>query len=65
VEKYEQWLRFWLDTEIVSPRWALHELHGKNLACWCAPGAPCHADTLLRYANPERHNFNSTADPAA
>lgn len=25
-------------------------LHGKNLACWCAPGAPCHADVLLELA---------------
>ena len=23
-------------------------LIGKNLACWCPPGAPCHADILLR-----------------
>jgi len=30
----------------------LAELRGKNLACWCKPGAPCHADTLLRLANP-------------
>lgn len=27
------------------------ELRGKNLACWCAPGAPCHADVLLEIAN--------------
>ncbi len=27
------------------------ELRGKNLACWCAPGAPCHADWLLTLAN--------------
>ena len=26
-------------------------LKGKNLACWCKPGAPCHADVLLRIAN--------------
>lgn len=31
--------------EIVS------ELRGKNLACWCKPGAPCHADVLLELAN--------------
>lgn len=31
-------------------------LRGKNLACWCKPGAPCHADALLRLANHERHN---------
>ena len=27
------------------------ELAGKNLACWCKPGAPCHADVLLEIAN--------------
>ncbi len=29
----------------------MHELRGKNLACWCVPGAPCHADVLLEMAN--------------
>lgn len=27
-------------------------LGGKNLACWCKPGEPCHADVLLELANP-------------
>lgn len=27
------------------------ELRGKNLACWCKIGEPCHADVLLRIAN--------------
>lgn len=27
-------------------------LGGKNLACWCRLGEPCHADVLLRLANP-------------
>ncbi|ATE84622.1 hypothetical protein phi2LM21_p05 [Sinorhizobium phage phi2LM21] len=27
------------------------ELQGKNLACWCQPGDPCHADVLLLIAN--------------
>jgi hypothetical protein len=26
-------------------------LRGKNLACWCALGEPCHADVLLELAN--------------
>jgi len=26
-------------------------LRGKNLACWCKPGEPCHADVLLELAN--------------
>lgn len=29
------------------------ELRGKNLACWCKPGKPCHADVLLEIANAE------------
>jgi len=29
----------------------LPKLRGKNLACWCAPDAPCHADVLLELAN--------------
>ncbi len=35
-------------------QWAndhLHELRGKNLACWCALDQPCHADVLLEIAN--------------
>jgi hypothetical protein len=26
-------------------------LRGKNLACWCKPGVPCHADVLIELAN--------------
>ena len=29
----------------------IHLLRGKNLACWCALDAPCHADVLLEIAN--------------
>ncbi|APO74233.1 hypothetical protein AM571_CH01397 [Rhizobium etli 8C-3] len=29
------------------------ELRGSNLACWCSLDMPCHADVLLRLANPE------------
>lgn len=29
----------------------LENLRGKNLACWCKPGDPCHADVLLELAN--------------
>ena len=28
------------------------ELRGLDLACWCKPGSPCHADVLLELANP-------------
>jgi hypothetical protein len=30
------------------------ELGGRDLACWCALDAPCHADILLEIANPPR-----------
>ena len=30
---------------------ALPELSDKNLACWCKPKEPCHADVLLSIAN--------------
>ena len=30
---------------------ALAPLRGKNLACWCPIGTPCHADVLLELAN--------------
>ena len=31
----------------------IEDLRGKDLACWCRPGQPCHADVLLDLANPE------------
>jgi hypothetical protein len=27
------------------------ELRGRDLACWCRPEQPCHADVLLEVAN--------------
>jgi hypothetical protein len=50
------WLRGTLDPEL-SPgqpptRDTIRaELAGHNLACWCKPGTPCHADVLLELAN--------------
>jgi len=35
----------------IAPLLPVAELRGKNLACWCAPGASCHADILLDLAN--------------
>ncbi len=31
----------------------LGELAGRDLACWCPVGGPCHADVLIRIANKE------------
>jgi hypothetical protein len=35
----------------IASTWDLSPLRGKNLACWCKPSAPCHADTLVKLAN--------------
>ncbi|KRE02567.1 hypothetical protein ASE61_14905 [Bosea sp. Root670] len=45
-ERYERALHQWRST-----REAVEGLRGKNLACWCRPGSPCHADVLLELAN--------------
>lgn len=35
----------------LSVRTIQGELRGKDLACWCKIGEPCHADVLLEIAN--------------
>jgi hypothetical protein len=52
----EQWLRGTLDPKLspgVPPsRMEIRaELKGHNLACWCRPGTPCHAEVLIELAN--------------
>lgn len=32
-------------------KYNIEKLRGKNLACWCKEGEPCHADILLKIAN--------------
>lgn len=39
--------------EIRSIAEAVHELAGRDLACWCPLDRACHADTLLQIANPQ------------
>lgn len=44
---------------VLAGRWGLldftgselAQLRGKDLACWCRPGEPCHADVLIEFAN--------------
>lgn len=46
--------RAWIDARMRSDRDFCHTvagLRGKNLACWCRLGEPCHADVLLELAN--------------
>jgi hypothetical protein len=50
VAAYEHWLTTTTDGIAVLNA-ARAELRGKNLACWCKPGTPCHGDVLLRLVN--------------
>ncbi|MDH3842761.1 MAG: DUF4326 domain-containing protein [Myxococcales bacterium] len=42
--------RRWIITPF-GPTFDIERLRGKNLACWCQLDQPCHADTLLEFAN--------------
>lgn len=59
VEAFSDWISggdtYWQGAEC---GWArsrvlnnISALRGKNLACWCKSGEPCHADVLLELAN--------------
>jgi hypothetical protein len=53
VARHARWLAGELATDRTPPG---HDairaaLGGKNLACWCRAGTPCHVDTLLALAN--------------
>lgn len=39
------------DFYVPTPAEIKRDLRGRDLACWCEPGRPCHADVLLRIAN--------------
>jgi hypothetical protein len=53
VARHARWIVGELKTDRQPP--ALEkikaDLAGKNLACWCAAGTPCHVETLIRLAN--------------
>jgi len=50
VAKFRTWLQETIDGQDLIDR-ARRELRGLNLACWCAPASPCHADVWLEVAN--------------
>lgn len=51
VEAFRRWAEAWTNPK--GLRSQLHELRGKDLACWCPLDQPCHADVLLKLANTE------------
>lgn len=53
VARHKSWITGTLKTELAppSPEKIKAELGGKNLACWCPQGTPCHVEILLQLAN--------------
>ena len=53
VARYGRWVRGEIDGPKLPPdRVKIRAaLAGKNLACWCREGSPCHVDALLKLAN--------------
>ena len=53
VARHGRWLRGELEGPRPPPSRARirDQLGGKNLACWCRAGTPCHVDALLALAN--------------
>ncbi|WP_297111478.1 DUF4326 domain-containing protein [uncultured Devosia sp.] len=53
VARHARWMAGEIEAERPRPSQAeiRGELGGKNLACWCRAGTPCHVDTLLALAN--------------
>lgn len=46
-----RWFKLWIKFGIEIKSLDINELRGKNLACWCKEGEPCHGDILLKMAN--------------
>lgn len=52
--------RQYLARELCFTPFFLDPLRGKNLACWCNIGTPCHADVLLNVAKARSDAQNKT-----
>lgn len=67
VMAFRRWLagdtRYWMGPESARARATilarLPELRGKNLACWCKLGEPCHAEILLELANAPADGYST------
>jgi hypothetical protein len=70
VNLFREWLKHgekqsrFQDPELIKARKrvlsSLHELEGKDLACFCKDGEPCHGDVLLEMANKLNSIANGT-----
>lgn len=53
VDRHRRWLLGEIEANRAAPSRdeVRAKLGGKNLACWCRAGTPCHSDNLLAFAN--------------
>ena len=53
VARHARWINGEIEADRPPPTVAKiqGELAGKNLACWCREGTPCHVETLIKLAN--------------
>ena len=70
VNTYHEWILLMLSgsygkrpEQAVLMRKILRDLEGRDLACSCKPGEPCHADVLLEFAN-RRKRVGRPASPS-
>lgn len=53
IQKFTDLMRHFKKEDREAYKAWIAPLRGKNLACWCKLGEPCHADVLLEIANEE------------
>jgi hypothetical protein len=58
VERFRHAL-FW---DVAIHDFVRNELEGRDLACWCGPDDPCHADVLLEIANSDAGDLRRKHD---
>jgi hypothetical protein len=51
VQYHREWVTRMCESNRDFLRLLRADLRGRDLACYCAPGTPCHADVLLELAN--------------
>lgn len=51
LDEFRQWFDRYIAIDENRLADYIEPLRGKDLACWCKEGEPCHADVLLELAN--------------
>jgi len=51
VDRFNWWIKEKIEQDPEYLKELQADLRGKNLACWCPIGQPCHANILLWIAN--------------